>query len=345
MEENQGKDAPSVPAFIDQPADPAPKHTKRWVLTIVGALLLVSVVWTIISFMSKSSAPGSGGRQNSAAEQALDDMFAAAAAKKQVRLTYAEQRYESRTAFEAKQVKSQFYSVAELNLDAKDYRAVYAKQLGSGELGYYAVRRCLDEKMYRSDANALADRTLDDAKAALTQPFTVTVADGTEARDCSLTNPDHPGRLTDGIIPIGLNKQQTEDWLAVLHEDNFLQVADKGTTTYGQKPVRKIQIASNSLGGAGNFFTAAQNGTGLQLVADGGDAGADAYRLDHMATSDNVNGFYLIDEATKLPVYSEFTAAALLGDNNDKAGSVMKQAYAYPDALTLNQTSTINTLE
>jgi hypothetical protein len=344
MEENQSKDAPSVPSFTNQPAGPPPKHTKRWVLTIVGALLLVSIVWVLISFMSKSSAPGTGGQQNSAAEQTLDDMFAAAAAKKQVRLTYAEQRYESRTAFEAKQVKSQFYSVAELNLDTKDYRAVYAKQLGSGELSY-AVRRCLDEKMYRSDANALAYQTLDDVKAALAKSFTVTVADGTEARDCSLTNPDHPGRLTDGVIPIGLNKQQTEGWLAALYEDDFLQVADKGMTTYGQKSVRKIQIASNSLGGAGNFFTAAQNGAGLQLVADGGDAGADAYRLDHMATSDNVSGFYLIDEATKLPVYSEFTTAALLGGNNDKAGSVMKQAYAYPDALTLNQTSTINTLE
>lgn len=342
MEEKQGSTS-SVPDLTNQPAGLPPKKTKRLVLAIVGALLLVSIVWAIISFMSKSSAPGTNGR-HSAATQLFDDMLATAAAKKTVGLTYAELGYESRATFEAKQVKDRVYSVAELDLSTKDYRAVYADELGSANLAYYMVRRCLGGQMYRSDANALAYRTVQDVKAALMQPFTVTVAES-EAQDCSLTNPNHPGRLTDGVIPIGLDEQQTKGWLAALHADDFLQVEDKGMTTYGQKSVRKLQVTSSSIGGVGSFFTAAKNGTGLQLATDEGETGADSYRLDHMATSDNISGFYLIDEETKLPVYSEFTAAALLGDNNDKAGRVMKHAYTYPEALTLDQTSTISTLE
>lgn len=342
MEEKQGS-TPSVPDVTNQPTGVPPKKTKRLVLVIVGALLLVSLVWAAISFMSKSSAPGTNG-QPTAATQLFDDMLATAAAKKLVQLTYAERGYESRAAFEAKQVRDRLYSVAEFDLNTKDYRAVYANELGSGGLNYYMVRRCLDGKMYRGGDNAFAYRTVEDVKTALTQPFTVTVADS-EAQDCSLTNSNRPGRLTDGVIPIGLDEQQIEGWLAALHEDNFLQVEDKGMTTYDQKSVRKLQMTTSSIGGVGSFYTAAKNGAGLQLTDDGGEAGADSYRLDHMATSNNISGFYLIDEATKLPVYSEFVSAALLGDNNDKAGTVMKQVYAYPNALTLGQTSTINTLE
>lgn len=346
-------DAPGDVSDASAGQRPTSNAAKRWIVAVIGALVLISAIWFVVSMVSKTSAPGQNG-QSSAAQKLFDDMARAAAAKSRVQLTYAEKSFKSKADYTAHTVLDQQYSVAEVDVPTKEYRAVYANQQGSSTgLTYYTVRRCLTGKMFEPEGFALAYKTLDAVKGVLQQPFRVTV-DNSEANDCSLSDPDHPGRVTDGIIPVGLSQDQIEGWLRNLHEASFVQLEDKGMTTYNQKPVRKLRVVTNSLAGAGNFFDAVKKGAGLQLTTDSGAVGADSYRLDHMATSDNIDGFYLIDEQTKLPLYSEFVTLALLKDDSGEApsnqngttqGRVFKQLYAYPESLSLGQTSTINTLE
>lgn len=321
---------------------PTPERPKNRIIIIVAAIAIaVIAVGAIVATNLGNRQPVTN--QNSA-ETLFDDMLTTTAVKSKVQLSYAQHDFDSKSDLEAQKSSRQHYSVGELDAATKQYRTVFASQLSSGDLAYYLVQRCLDGKAYRPDAFAQQIKTIDDVKNILKQPFIeVPASNSADAEDCDANNPDHLGRATDGVIPVGLTEQQAKSWVTNLKDAKFLQVRDGGTTTYNQKLVRKINLTTASLAGSGNFFQAVQAGAGVQLTTKDGKVGPDAYRLEAMATSDNIEGFYLVDEATKLPVYSEFTSIGLLNDN--KKGSVIKQAYSYPDSLGLNLSSTINILE
>jgi hypothetical protein len=324
MEQNQ-EDA----ALQQEPSYP---NRQRRIITFIalGAIALILIFLAAFALFSNKPTETSG---QSEASKLFYDMLAAASTKTKAQLTYVQQDFNTKADLDAKKSASQQYSVAELDSASKKYRAVYANQLGPAGDQYYTVRRCLDGKMFKPDVFALSLKTVEDVKKALTQPFVEVAADSTETEDCDVTNPDRLGRVTDGVIPVGLTQQQAESLQRNIQEANFVVIEDAGQTTYQQKSVRKLNITTNSIAGAANFYDSAQKS----------GVGTDTFRFEEMATTDNIHGFYLIDEQTKLPVYSEFTSVGLR--NSGKKGSVIKQIYAYPEALTLTQTSTINTLE
>jgi hypothetical protein len=328
---------------VTAPSAPPKRGAKRWLWIILGILVVVSIIWFVVSMASKTEAPGT--EESSAAQKMLDDMFTAAAAKTKVHLEYAERQYDSKADQAAGTVKDQFFSAGELDSSTKEYRAVYADQQNTGIGPTYALVRCQNGNMYKPAASAYSFKTWIDVKNALAQPFTaVTPADTAEGQNCSVDYPKHLGRVTDGVIPVGLNQEQITDWLNNLHESNFIQVKDEGVTQYAKRQVRKLHITTNSLAGTGSFYSAVQQGAGLQLETDSGEAGLDSYRFEHMSTSDNIDGFYLVDQETNLPVFSEFTSLGLKVEDQ-KSGKVLKHLYAYPDQLFLNERATLNPLE
>lgn len=345
MEDGQGQTgAPIVP-----PPTPteAPKKRGKWIVAIIAITLVV--VGGVVAFMLAGNS-GSGGSLSAAdTEKLFYDTLANASGKKMVNLTYAERFYPSKEDYAAEKIGSELYSVAEYDEPTTDYRAVYTQSIASSTGVYYETVRCLGGVAYVPPKSNSSYKSLEAVQESLAQPFTDHATPGSRAeRSCLASGEDRKARVTDGIIPLGLTQQQTSGWLNHLKESQSVKVEDKGTTTYNGKTVRKIALASSSLGGAGQFFTSVEKGAGLQLTPPpGSTAAADAAKFDEMATTDNIVGFYLIDEAGKLPMYSEFTAASLVnaeggGRNN---GMVLKQTYAYPTALSLDQTSKLVILE
>jgi hypothetical protein len=334
---------PQDPTTPPQVSDlQAHNHKKRLILIVAGIVLLVlgGLLW----MLTRSTQPTAGDQPLSSSEKLLDEMLAAAAAKEKVHFNYAERKFDSLDARNKGTVASDFYSVAEIDNTTGDFRAVYARRAGSSAAAYYDVGRCLEGEAFLSPAAPYSLKTVPAVIEALKQPFGVAPAsDSRQGDGCQLTDEYRSARLTDGIIPIGLSQPQIEGWLQHLRGSKFIQVKDEGLATYRGKSVRKLRLDTNSVAGTGSFYQSAVVGAGLQLTQeDGTGPGPDAYRLDDIPATDNISGFYLLDEATKLPVYSEFVSASLL---NNKAGFVFRHAYQYPPVLSLDQTSTIETLE
>jgi len=267
------------------------------------------------------------------------DMVVTASQKNKAALTYAVRDFDSKAQLDAHSPTQRLFSMAELDSRTKEYRAVFADQIGSGETARYIVRRCVDAKTLEPDVTGTI-QTLEDMQNTIKGPFKEST--GGTVNDCDVADPRRLGRISDGIIPVGLTNQQANALKQALQESEFLVIGDGGVAVYQQKPVRKLELTSNSIAGTGSFFQSVKQ-SGLQLTTGSGDVGPDSYRFDDMATSDNVQGYFLVDEQTKLPVYSEFTSVGLL--YSSKQGKQIKQQYAYPDSLTITRDTPLTILE
>lgn len=331
---------PSQP-LASQASDPKRRRGLRLALIGLALLLVGAVVLWLVNRQKDTPVQSSA-----QAETTLFEMFTTAATKDKIHLTYAERKFNSPEDRQKNVVSNESYSVAEADSAAKDFRSVYITRSGSSSRPSYSLGRCLNGQVYVPQTTTGVISSLSAAESSLRSqslaPLPLT-DDGEQPEGCQLTDARRNGRLTDGIIPLGLNTTQANGWLKHLKAAQFLIVKNEGNTTYKDTPVQKIRLVTNSLAGVGSFYEAVKSGAGLQLTdPESGAPGPDAYRLDDIPSMDNLDGFYLIDKQTKLPVYSEFTTASLL---NNKSGYVFKQAYQYPEQLSLSTASQLEILQ
>lgn len=336
---------------IDTPK-PAPKPQAKskaiiWIAIAASAAVVLGLAGALLMILANlnKTSPSTGSKVS--AETLFNNMLKTAATKNQVRLAYSHVQFASKQEFESHQPDNQIYTLTEFNLPHKEYRSIVA--LTTGGTHFNAIR-CLDGKAWGSATKPplVGYRDLAAVQEAFKKPFTKDESAFYMTRECKLESASHIGRITDGLIPVGLDQAQTSRWLEALQKRNLLSVGDGGITTYQQKTVRKVTVRTDAVAAANRFVTAAQEGTGLEFVGPEFLPGRDAYRLEPMAIGGAIDGFYLIDEQTKLPVYSQFNSLGWQdteGQSFTKTGTVLRYAYSYPDRLTLGQTSILNVLQ
>lgn len=330
---------PVIASTLSEASKPSTK-TAWLIISLVAFLVVGGGVWAAISLLINNSQPNNSSQ---AAVALFDDMLRTAAAKTTTRLTYSQLDFADRNSFANNAPEDQTYSVSEFDLLTKDYRALFATTTGGATR--FEAMRCLDGKTLRSANQPLivGYQTIKATQKAFEQPFSDDVTQ-TRGDACALSDPGHTARITDGIIPVGLSSTQIAAWLSMVHKNAGLTISDQGTTTYRHKKVRQLHLATNGIAGSGIFTYILAKSTGIELKTPDGQPGKEAYRLENMAMSSDIDGFYLIDEQSKLPLYSQFTSTQLVKDQHDpgsKNGKMVKYAYEYPQNVTLSQASSL----
>jgi hypothetical protein len=236
------------------------------------------------------------------------------------------------------------HAVTEFNTQSKELRSVlaYAQDDNVGSI----ATRCFGGKTATSGGGL--NTTLAAAEKETQMAFTRD--ESIDAMDDAGCQVDDNGFVAssehyyhDMLAPIGLSQQQADAWVAYLRKQISFSLTDAGIVSSNGKTYHKISASLNPQPGEKGAVLGLQSL--LFAVRDGGkvDMHKQGYTYDTAYTPAlGYDGFVLIDESTKLPVYSEFHTQKFPENAKDNGGlgkSYTYSTYSYPDAFALTPTT------
>lgn len=326
MEENNqtgpaGPMPASTPSSLPESAK-KPFYKQTWFIA-VAAVALLALIGPLIALVSSLFGGGSS------AEATFLKMFETASQKNKVRYAYELTR--PKTAdFPAVFVQS----LAEYDATNKDYRVAFVS-----DSIFPRAERCIDGKEYEPVEDP---DTLDEAKAAM-QGEMKERKSTSYLGTCKYQTPRFHGSFTDGILPVGLDAERAKKTVQGLKGRGGVSFTDEGSATYKGKTGRKIsfEISEQKTGTkhrANIFFYAFRDGPSNKVGANvpSLDTMRDNFetRLHDTTPQPELKGFYIIDEKTNLPIYSEIVTVA--GGLSDFTPTTIWSEYAFPDSLSMD---------
>ncbi len=353
---------------LPTPAAPSPKRNRPLLWGIIGGALVIVAVLIFLVVGKKDSPDQSGSKASSADASQLYDMLGNAAGQPKIRVGMYRETYANKADADAKQnVGSVASSVSEVDTVAGKYRSVFAHNLLQDDK-MFSVGRCIDNDTYNEAYNTTLNHepraaSLDTIASHLTlapQGHIYKVTEPLVFIPCPHLGllPSSPplavSRLSDGVFPVTLTQQQATNWAAKVKAANLFDVKDEGMVEHDGKQLKKISFSpkNNSLTVNKSLYdTFYQTGEIDKIKREQPKA---EWQYEFLSinpiNTGSVGGFYLVDEKTKLPVYSE-----LYGTNPDKktgasraAGKNIartKQTYAFPGALTMDLSTPLEFLK
>lgn len=340
MEENNNQVPAPTPVPVEPVAVPPvssepskkPFYKQVWFIILASILGLVFVVWPLVSLAF--NAVSGGGIGGSGAGQTFYDMVETAAQKSKVHYAYESEQPAGKDA-DAVFVRS----LAEYDAATKEYDTAYISENISAR-----AERCVKGKEYMSLVNKNPD-TLAEAEAAMrgewkesTNRYPLGVCDYKKTR--------YQGSFTDGILPVGLTAAQAKSMVDALKGKDAIAFKDEGSATYDGKKGKKIsfEISKEKTGKSNRaniFFYAFRDGatgeTGSNVTDINGMRNNFETRYHATTPEPELKGYYIIDEKTKLPIYSELTTTA--GGIPNFRPTTQLSVYGFPDALTMDHTT------
>lgn len=165
---------------------------------------------------------------------------------------------------------------------------------------------------------------------------------------CNFKRSSKNGKFSDGIIPVGMTAEKATSWINYFKTREVFAVKDEGMTDYKGKSVRKLSFKLNPKFDTSVFFYAVRDGDTGKTDGLGFNWQINfGYQLSsNLATPPSMKGFYLIDEQTKLPVYSEVVSETPEGKNAAQLPSVtQKVSYSYPSQLSITKDTKLPLLQ
>jgi len=329
---------PVASAPVNEPKKPKSKIKK--VLLIVGIIVAVLVVvWVALAFFVASRLKTGGGASDPLSTLFYDTLSnASQQTKEQFALDLT--GYQSQAAQTSGQTPDRLTSLSEFDTTTKAYSTVYA----SGGT-YDGVGRCVNSQIYTLTEDKFA-ANYDEAVALLSQPFSVATTPPATTSPCAYNGAYRYGKLTDGIIPIGLTKQQADSWTTYMKGINMFVLKDEGTVKYQGKSGHKISFTLGTYNSqkilSDSFYFAQRDGATGQK---GGNKVDPTYFDDTLGAGGgtDLSGYYIIDEAAKLPIYSQFTAHAAAGAADSFAPLTTQQQYGYGKPFSITPTTLLPT--
>ncbi len=324
----------SVPTPTNEPA-PKPKNKTKKVLLIVGIVVAVLIVIWVGLGMFLASRLQTGSATDPLSTLFYDTLSNASQQTKE-HFAFDSTGYQSQDAQSSGQPADRLTSVSEFDTKTKAYSTVYA----SGGT-YDGVGRCVNGQIYTLSADKFAS-SYADAVALLSQPFSVATKPPETTSPCAYNSAYRYGKLTDGIIPIGLTKQQADSWITYIKGVNMFKLKDEGMVTYQGKSGHKISFTLGSYGSqkilTDSFYFAQRDGATGQK---GGNKVDPTYFDDILGEAGGVDlsGYYIIDETTKLPIYSQFTKHATPDTADTFAPLTTQQQYSYNQPFSITPTT------
>lgn len=300
----------------------APKvafYKKPWFKITAIITVIILLIIFIAVFMS-------GGK--SSAETTFYKMVETAGQKTKVRFLYETTRAQTQD-FPAVYVRS----LAEYDASNHDYNLVFVSESISPR-----AERCVKGKEYKpvGDLDTIAD-----AEAAIAGEWRVN--DRFPIGTCKYNQARYQGSFTDGVLPVGATATQAKNMVDGLKSRQAIHFTDEGKASYNGKQGRKIsfEISKAKTGSeskANLFFYAFRDGNTSKVAANIPDLNKidDNFesRLHDTTPHPELKGFYIIDEATSLPIYSELETTP--GEIQDFTPTIHRSVYEFPNSLTMD---------
>ncbi|HEX6258885.1 MAG TPA: hypothetical protein VFZ48_05395 [Candidatus Saccharimonadales bacterium] len=327
--------APNPVPIQPQPTK-KPIYKQPWFIILVCVLVLPLIIIPLVMWvMSSFSSPTA---------TLFYDMLATTGQKNMVRLHAYEASYESEADL-GKKPYLESLALTEYDYKTKAFTnvSIYQSRLSAG------AGKCIKGEEFRTKTSSLDIDTFDQALAAVndTEPA------GEYAR--FYTNCDRKrnqrAKITDGIIPVGASKQQLDDMIADMKQNAYVTLKDEGEAEFHGKKGRKISVSvgltESTKGYESNaFYFSFRDGTTGKVGGNGVNTDIVEDQFDTVyiqrSPSGALKGFYIIDEKTKLPIYSEFSTV-----NNGKEGFaplVRKHHYEFPTSFGVDATTKLEKL-
>lgn len=339
---------------------------------IIGAAIIIAGVLLYIvvgkNVGKKPSSDQGGSAATTGAASQLYETLGSAAKQPKIRVGMYRTTYANKADADAKQNPGTIASsVSEVDTVAGKYRSVFAHNLLQDDKTF-SVGRCIDHDTYNEAYNTPLNH---DPRATSLQNIAPHLALAPQGHLYKVTEPlvfiscPHLGllpsspplavsRLSDGVFPVTLTQQQAAKWTAKMKQVNLFEVKDEGMVEHSGKQLKKISFApkNDSLTVSKSLYDIFYQAGEIDKIKREQPKAEWQYEFVAInpVNSGSVGGFYLIDEKTNLPVYSE-----LYGTNPDKqtnasraAGQNIartKQTYAYPSGLTMDLYTPLEFLE
>lgn len=328
-------------------------------VVIIG-LAVAGIIW--IAMMGNKPATEKTNEVN-AGEQLFYDTLGNAAAQQQYRIAMYRATYANKAdADAAKNVGTETSSVAEIDNSAGKTRSVYATNVVDAP--NFHMGRCLDGAVYsdnfRTGVNPPTTTLAETAELLRTNQKLYRITEAASMSVCPKLGVSPFGvidlasyRYSDGVFPVTLTHTQAENWKNKVKGAKLFTFKDEGMVERDGKQLRKISFTPKDETSVNNtlndiFMETAEI---AKIKAEVPKAEVD-YEFISIGTRNtgSVGGFYLIDEALKLPVYSE-----LYSTNPDKTLSRedsselniarSKQVYTFGKPLSLTMDSPLELLK
>jgi len=322
---------------VQPPVQPPKKSRKKLVWTIVGVIVLIFFVLPLIARLVLQVASNPNDPTSNLFYATLQNT----AQQTRVRMAHYQAEYHSEADQKANKIDTIDESLAEFDTKSKQYSSVFVY----GDSFSPLAERCVKNQIYTFETYDVT--TFQQAEDALKKPAHPAAPDPSDTQfgPCLYNSPFRPGKVTDGIIPIGFTAQQAESWITYLKGIHLLNLKDEGTTTYKGKTGHKISFTFNKIddkqGTTDYFFYAQRDGT---TNTTGGN-NKDPMHFDRIldpGSGTDLKGFYIIDEANKLPLYSEFESIGV--PDIDYTPLTTKQNYTFNADFIITPTTLLEKL-
>lgn len=331
------------------------------VIAAVLAVLLIAVVAIMALMTGGGAKPTKEGADNATA-RLFYDALGNAAKQQKLRVAMYRATYANRADADKKQnIGREASSVAEVDITAGKVRAVYATSVTHAP--EFAIGRCMDNTEYNDDyfvskqprptsLGAAADALKTNERLyKVTQNLVFVVCPSLGVMPSAAFDLAS-FRLSDGVFPVTLTDTQAHNWKTKLQDANLFTLKDEGVVEREGRQLRRI-----------SFSPTASDEINQRLYTIFSEAGEiEKIKREHPeahweyefitvnpANTGSVSGFYLIDEKTKLPVYSEMNGINKDKENKEKSARFniarTKQAYTFGKPLSLEFASPLEILE
>lgn len=344
------------------------KPNERKKLIAVGVIAASIVIVVIVGIVIAGLINGSGTRRTdtpsdgktSEASELFYNSLANAAKQQKLRVAMYRATYATNADAESNQnVGTRSASVAEIDSDIGKSRSVYATN--TSDASKYSYGRCLDGVTYVDNFFGSSDKrpvTLEEADEALKtnrRVFKSTVDGFSPCPKLGVLPGAVPDlasfRYSDGVFPVTLSEAQAENWKQKVKAANLFTIKDEGVSERNSQRLRKISITPKNEETVNrtlnDIFKEAGEIEKIQREQPRAEVQYEFISVGPINTG-SVGGFYLIDETTKLPVYSELYNTNPDKEDKDRGRQNIartKQTYAFGQPLSLTLESPLEIIK
>ena len=339
-----------------QPNQPY-ERKKLFAVALISAVILGVAVAAIVMIAMMGKKPATEETKTSVAESLFYDALGNAAKQSQYRIAMYRATYANKAdADAAKNVGTETSSVAEVDNPIGKSRSVYATNVADAPK--FHMGRCLDGAVYgdnfRTGVNPHTTTLTETAELLRTNKQLYKMTETASLSVCPKLGVSQLGvldlasyRYSDGVFPVTLTDTQAENWKNKVKEAKLFSFKDEGMVERDGKQLRKVSFTPKDETTVNNILNDIFMETAeiAKIKAEQPKAEVD-FEFISIGTRNtgSVGGFYLIDEATKLPAYSELYSTnpdrTLNREDASEANIARtKQTYIFGKPLSLTMDS------
>jgi hypothetical protein len=336
----------------------------KWLIPVAISIVVLAAALVFFAFQgNKKEGSKDTSSNDPKAVAGFYDSLAKGASQQNIRVAQYRTTYATKADLEAKSDPGYVQSSIGELVNNK-YRGVYAQK--PYDKTEFDMERCIDGVAYwdglvsAGGSGRPAPKNLTEANEYLKQMYRLTEAGAFAVCSSIGLRPGGvvdlaPSRMSDGFMPVTFSESQASNWKNKLQAADLFTIKDEGITEHNAKKLRKYSFEPRGDASTINkqlYDIFYETGEIEKIMRDHPKA---EWKYEFISinaiNNGGIKGYYLVDEQTGLPVYSELIG---VGEDKQKAPDqpvrkanlgFNKQTYQYPTGPTIELTTPLEILE